>query len=597
MHDSRGMKLGTTVAGQWRIERMLASGGFGITYDARTITDGARVALKEYMPRDMCTRDPGTGIVTRFPDKGALFQGGLDSFMKEAEALSRLNHASVVKVNGYREANGTAYMALEFIEGDTLGHWLDKLGRRPTQQDLDNLLWPLLGALIQVHSTQMVHRDIKPPNIMVRADGTPVLIDFGAVKRIISSQTVKGQPTLGFLSLGYAAPEQQVEPRTKEEAREAEARLGPWTDIFALATTIYEMITGRLPPAPVSRSADDHFQPLSRMARGIVVPRPWNVLEPGWRPEFLAAVDQALSLRRSERPQSAVEFRTALGVTAPVATAPEPSHPQVSDPPVPPSAAPPTRPPTTRAVAPEPTRHSAPSSSPTANTLAAGPSAGPTGSSKRWKVAAAFAVGWSLLAAGGFYSYRQVVASGSPNSASTAATVAPSAAPPVAPGPDPSIAAAVEARRKAEVAAADERDKAKLLADALDQEKRASEARHRAAAESEKRKADEAQAEARRLAEENARLVALAKSADDRAKALAREAEERALAERQRIAAAQDEARRIAAETAERERAASADAARRKAETDAAEERAKAKQLAADLEEERRNHEAREQER
>ena len=333
MEHGRSLTPGTVVAGRWRVMRSLSAGGFGVTYEAQALDTRERVALKEYMPDGMCMRDAGSGNVTVLPgDAGTPFAGGLGSFVKEAEALSRLRHPSIVRVTGLVEANRTAYMALQFIDGVTLDGWLAHLGRRPTQAELDRLLWPLLGALIQVHSTGMLHRDIKPANIMVRRDGGPVLIDFGASKRLLTSLSVHagragpGQPTLNFVTPAYAAPEQLDVPASEEERREIEARLGPWTDVFAFGAMLYQIVTDRLPLAAnlrehrAQRDDRDPYERLAEMPRGTVQAgseRPWNLLEPDWRPEFLAAIDKALSLRRSDRPQSAVEFRTALGVPEP----------------------------------------------------------------------------------------------------------------------------------------------------------------------------------------------------------------------------------------------------------------------------------------
>ncbi|MFM9940576.1 MAG: protein kinase domain-containing protein [Hyphomicrobiaceae bacterium] len=298
---AQALPPGTGIAGRWRIERLIGAGGFGLTYEASEFSrNGApvRVALKEYMPRGMCARDISTGSITVLPgEHAAHFRGGLASFKKEANALARLDHPSIVRVRGLGEANGTAYMALEFVEGVTLGQWLEGLGHKPSQVDLDRLLRPILDALIQVHSTQTLHRDLKPDNIMLRADGTPVLIDFGAVKALTRSETDERTATLNFLTEGYAAPEQHVQG--------GEALLGPWTDIYAVGAMVYRMLTGRLPPNADFRGIDDTYVPLTSLPR--------HVLSSNWRPEFLAAIDKALRLKRADRHQSVVEFRSALG--------------------------------------------------------------------------------------------------------------------------------------------------------------------------------------------------------------------------------------------------------------------------------------------
>ena len=205
---------------------MLGQGGFGVTYEARNRTSGAHVALKEYMPSGLCTRIEGrTRVTPAQGPAGDVFKRGLVGFMKEAATLARLDHSSIVRVSGYFEANDTAYMALAYETGGTLADLLKRLGRRPSQAELDRLLGPLIDALIQVHSLPLLHRDIKPDNIMLRGDGTPVLIDFGAVKDLVSSESrsIHGPATLNFVTDGYAPPEQYVS--------EGGGLLGPWSDV------------------------------------------------------------------------------------------------------------------------------------------------------------------------------------------------------------------------------------------------------------------------------------------------------------------------------------------------------------------------------
>ena len=301
MQQGRGLAPGTIVTGDWHIERMLGLGGFGVTYEARNRRSGAHAALKEYMPSGLCTRLDGSSRITAALGlAGDVFKRGLASFMKEAETLARLDRSSIVRVSGNFEANGTAYMALAFEQGGTLSEWLKRLGRTPTQEELDRLLWPLIDALIQVHSLPLLHRDIKPDNIMLRADGTPVLIDFGAVKNLVSSdsRSINGPATLNFVTDGYAPPEQYVS--------EGDGLLGPWTDVYALGATICEAITGTKPPSATRRMVDESHRSLAAM--------PSDHIGSGWRLSFLAGVDRAMSLKRADRPQSMVEFRRAIGL-------------------------------------------------------------------------------------------------------------------------------------------------------------------------------------------------------------------------------------------------------------------------------------------
>lgn len=303
------LPAGVTV-GNYRLARVLGSGGFGITYDAHHLHTGARVALKEYLPFGYCARVPGyTMVEPAHGEHGDMFRWGRVRFIKEAETLARLDHPSIVRVTGHFEANDTAYMALAYEAGGTLGDWLKRLGRQPTQAELDRFAGPLTRALTQVHSLFLTHRDIKPDNIMLRPDLTPVLIDFGAAKVALAGQSrVAGRAgTYIVVSEGYSPPEQY--------ARQ-EGLQGPWSDVYALAATLYRAVMGTPPPPSSDRQIEDTYRPLVTMPVG-----------DGWRREFLVAIDSALSLKREQRPQSALEFRRVLGVASPAQQSGKPQRP------------------------------------------------------------------------------------------------------------------------------------------------------------------------------------------------------------------------------------------------------------------------------
>jgi formylglycine-generating enzyme required for sulfatase activity/serine/threonine protein kinase len=305
--DARALPAGTMVAGAWRIGRVLGQGGFGVTYAAEGMRSGTHAALKEFMPTGLCTRPAGsTAVVPAQGPAGEVFARGLAGFIKEAETLGRLNHPSIVRALAHFSANGTAYLALEMIAGGALSTWLRGLGRPPSQAECDALLWPLTDALTHVHALFLLHRDIKPENIMLKPDGTPVLIDFGAAKSLVMSETrtIGAPATLNFVTDGYAPPEQY--------APEGEGLLGPWTDVYALGATFYQAVTGIRPPSGAYRQIEDTLKPLLQSDMG-----------PAWRPTFLAGINRALALRRADRPQSAMEFRQAMGVPEPGSVRPE----------------------------------------------------------------------------------------------------------------------------------------------------------------------------------------------------------------------------------------------------------------------------------
>ena len=281
------LKTGLTIR-HYIIEEVIGAGGFGITYRARHERLSSKIfALKEFFPRQFAARQ-GTHVVST-PDGEGLFRWGLDRFLKEAEALAKCEHPGIVDVVDYFEENGTAYAVLGYIEGRQLGQWLDELGRTPTQAELDRILMPLLDALEVVHRAKLLHRDIAPDNILIRRDGSPCLIDFGACREDIRDRS---QKLSAIVKHGYSPPEQYHGIAELQ---------GPWTDIYAVAATLYRAVSGQAPMDSSRRGTlGDSLQPLSETTAS------------DYRPGFLAAIDSALRLKPEERPSSIAEWRAML---------------------------------------------------------------------------------------------------------------------------------------------------------------------------------------------------------------------------------------------------------------------------------------------
>jgi serine/threonine protein kinase/Flp pilus assembly protein TadD len=284
------------------IDEVIGAGGFGITYRAYHERLKAKVfALKEFFPRQFASRS-GTHVVST-RDGRDIFRWGLDRFLKEAEALAKCEHPGIVDVVDYFEENGTAYAVLGYVEGQQLGQWLDSLGRPPTQAELDRVFMPLLDALETVHAARLLHRDIAPDNILIRRDGSPCLIDFGACREDIRERTAK---LSAIVKHGYSPPEQYHGIAELQ---------GPWTDIYAVGATLYRAISGK-PPMDSSRrgALGDDVLPVAAMT------------EMPYRPGFMAAVDMALRLKPDERPQSIGDWREMLTAAA-VPDGPGPGKP------------------------------------------------------------------------------------------------------------------------------------------------------------------------------------------------------------------------------------------------------------------------------
>ena len=183
------LQNGTELAGDYRIDRVLGAGGFGITYLADEIALNRLVTIKEYFPSDFAARTPGFDAAPRSEQCAGDYRWGLDRFIEEAQTLAKFSHPNIVRVYRYFRANNTGYMVLHFEEGQSLKAWLKSLGRAPRQKELDQIVAPLLDALDSIHRSDFLHRDIAPDNIIIRKDGQPVLIDFGSARGEIAAHS------------------------------------------------------------------------------------------------------------------------------------------------------------------------------------------------------------------------------------------------------------------------------------------------------------------------------------------------------------------------------------------------------------------------
>lgn len=268
---------------EYRIEKVLGVGGFGLTYLALDGNLNLRVALKEYLPDDIATRGADQSIGPLSPATADTFGWGKQRFLDESRTVASFRHPNIVRVMRFFEANGTAYMVMEFVEGAALMDWIKT--RRPLPEaQAAALIAPLLDGLQVVHKTGFLHRDIKPANIYVRDDGTPVLIDFGSARQQATDLTV-------VVSQGYAPFEQY----------HSQGKQGPWSDLYALAGVLYWMVTGHRPHEATARiRADTMPSALQSADRSL------------YRPAFLAAIDWALAPAEDQRPQSVAQWREAL---------------------------------------------------------------------------------------------------------------------------------------------------------------------------------------------------------------------------------------------------------------------------------------------
>lgn len=281
-----------TVLREWRLEEVLGVGGFGIVYKARGIYFNELVAIKEYFPSAISERDEDATVVPVDSDAEEVHALGLKKFVEEAKLLWNLSspsrHPNIVSVRSLFEVHGTAYMVMDFEDGTSLSKLL-KNGVRFNEASLKEMIVPMAQGLERAHRVGVLHRDIKPPNIILNDSGKSVLIDFGSARFESGEAT---STTVTFHTPPYAAIEQYVKTFTQ----------GPWTDIYALGVVLYECVTGTKPPEVLERMHTTAGTPL---AEGN-----W----PGYSKGFLAAIDAAMQVRPEDRPRSISDWLPMLAV-------------------------------------------------------------------------------------------------------------------------------------------------------------------------------------------------------------------------------------------------------------------------------------------
>lgn len=249
---------GTLLNGRYMLGKVLGVGGFGITYLGYDLTLDIKVAIKEYMPSSIATRNSDRYNVTLTGRTEDDYRQGMENFLEEAKILAKLqNTPNIVSVQNYFKENNTAYFVMEYIDGMSLKDYLaDQGGKIPYVQALA-ILEPIMEALVQVHALNLLHRDISPDNIYITSRGESRLLDFGAARFALGD----GKSVSVILKHGYA-PEEQYSSHGNQ---------GPWTDVYAMGATFYRCITGMLPPDSVERIRVDALKAPSEL--GIIIPR------------------------------------------------------------------------------------------------------------------------------------------------------------------------------------------------------------------------------------------------------------------------------------------------------------------------------------
>lgn len=276
----------------YKIESVLGAGGFGITYLATDTNLNRAVAIKEYFPEQLACRDDNGSINATSERETKAFVWGRERFLKEGQILARFSNPNIVSVLDFFELHNTSYMVMEYESGESLKSIIRE-GRRLSECDVLEVLLPLLRSLARFHNEGFIHRDIKPANILIRRDGTPVLLDFGSARQTVSGERLS---LTSLVSPGYAPVEQYSDKG---------AHQGPWTDIYALGATFYHLLTGRMPATAMERTASLHDGNDPLTAAGVLA-------RGAYSEELLKAIDISMKLMEHERPRSVSELLELL---------------------------------------------------------------------------------------------------------------------------------------------------------------------------------------------------------------------------------------------------------------------------------------------
>jgi formylglycine-generating enzyme required for sulfatase activity len=292
MSNTQALPAGTRLE-EFVIERVLGSGGFGITYLARDTRLDRQVVIKENLPAQFCFRD--THSLTVAPrhthgEDAENFRWSLENFSREAAMLASLDHPGIVRVHRSFEAFGTAYFVMPYLEGLTFDELIESRrdkGQEFSEEELRGFLFHVLGALGYLHDRGVYHRDLKPGNLFITMQGMPVLIDFGSARQRLSERSMTVIESAGY------TPFEQLQSR---------GNVGPWSDLYALAATLVKVMTGEAPPKANDRMRKDPYLPLAGRAD----------LEARFRSAFLHAIDKALAVDEEDRWQAAGEWSATL---------------------------------------------------------------------------------------------------------------------------------------------------------------------------------------------------------------------------------------------------------------------------------------------
>ena len=280
-----------TLIGGYQVVRKVAAGGFGVVYQA-TDAEGQQVAIKEYLPASLTSREPGELAPQVAPEKLSLYRLGLKSFFEEGRSLAQISHPSVVSVMNFFRENDTVYMVMNYLEGASLQDFIVTAREQKKQKvfresTIRSLYDEILRGLRIVHQHKMLHLDLKPANIMITDDNRAVMLDFGAAREVLNKE---GNFTRPMYTPGFAAPEMYRRDST----------MGPWTDIYAIGACIYSCMQGYPPNDAPQRLEKDRLALSLTRLRGV------------YSDNLIEVVEWCMSLDPLSRPQSVFALQKEL---------------------------------------------------------------------------------------------------------------------------------------------------------------------------------------------------------------------------------------------------------------------------------------------
>jgi len=280
------LPIGSTLD-HYKIEKVLGGGGFSIVYLATDTKTDETVVIKEYFPNKLAKRDEALNVIAKDEASEKFFKQGRKLFFQEASILAAIKHPNVVEILGFVQAHDTIYSAMSYHRGISLQAYIKKMGKYRDEKFILNIFIPILEGLHAVHKMGLLHLDIKPGNIYLRQGLPPLLLDFGAVHKLVLPS---GSRLFPVVSHGFSPPEQSSQ-RTK---------LGPWSDLYAIGATMRACIEAKPAPPAKERIKKNNMSP----AVALYAER--------YSKRLLKSIDWAMELEISKRPQTVDEFLFAL---------------------------------------------------------------------------------------------------------------------------------------------------------------------------------------------------------------------------------------------------------------------------------------------